>query len=177
MPHHLGQINIVLSKDEWRTYPSLARSGVLPPRLWSELYFQTAHDPSVAPPGVQTMSVFAQYVPHTFANGDWNSQRDDVRRVAIESIGRYCQDFERSILDVQVLGPPDIEREVGLTGGQIFQGECLPDYMWDRRLTPTTPMLGFFLCGAATYPGGSVMGINGRNAAMEVLEYLRAEDL
>ena len=40
-----------------------------PDRLWTELYFQTAHDPSVAPEGVHTMSVFAQYVPHTFARG------------------------------------------------------------------------------------------------------------
>jgi phytoene dehydrogenase-like protein len=41
--------------------------------------------------------------------------------------------------------------------------------MWDQRLTPRTPMDGLFLCGAGTYPGGSVIGINGRNAAMEVL--------
>jgi phytoene dehydrogenase-like protein len=70
---------------------------------------------------------------------------------------------------VQVLGPPDIEREVGLTGGHIFQGECLPPYMWDQRLTPHTPMPGVFLCGACTHPGGSVIGVNGRNAAMEIL--------
>ena len=50
-----------------------ARAGELPERLWTELYFQTAHDPSVAPEGVHTMSVFAQYVPHTFARGDWDT--------------------------------------------------------------------------------------------------------
>ncbi len=174
MPHHYGQINIVLDKEEWRTFPTEARNGKLPPRLWSELYFQTAHDRSVAPEGVHTMSVFAQSVPHTFAEGNWETRRTDVQNVAIQSIGRFCENLERSVLEVQVLGPPDIEREVGLTGGQIFQGECLPSYMWDRRLTPNTPMPGFFLCGAATYPGGSVMGINGRNAAMEVLGYLNS---
>lgn len=173
MPHHQGQINIVLTKDEWRAFPALARNGELPPRLWCELYFQTAHDRSVAPDGVHTMSVFAQYVPHTFARGDWDGRRPEVQKVAIDSIARFCDGFEQSVLAAQVLGPPDVEREVGLTGGQIFQGECLPDNMWDRRLTPTTPMPGFFLCGAATYPGGSVMGINGRNAAMEVLDYLK----
>jgi phytoene dehydrogenase-like protein len=41
--------------------------------------------------------------------------------------------------------------------------------MWDRRLSARTPMPGVFLCGAGTYPGGSVMGINGRNAAFELL--------
>jgi len=172
MPHHLGQINTILTKDEWKRYPSLARSGELPPRLWTELYFQTAHDRSVAPDGLQTMSVFAQYVPHTFDSGDWNSRRKEVENVAIQSIARYCEGLEESIVRVQVLGPPDIEREVGLTGGQIFQGECLPEFMWDRRLQATTPMPGLFLCGAATYPGGSVIGINGRNAAMEVNAFL-----
>ena len=73
------------------------------------------------------------------------------------------------MLHFKVMGPPDIERETGLSGGHIFQGECRPDYMWDRRLTPRTPMSGVYLCGAGTYPGGSVIGINGRNAAMEIL--------
>ena len=60
--------------------------------------------------------------------------------------------------------------KVGLTGGHIFQGECLPAYMWHKRLTTRTPMRGFYLCGACTHPGGSVIGINGRNAAMAVLK-------
>ena len=131
--------------------------GELPERLWTELYFQTAHDPSVAPAGVHTMSVFAQYVPHTFARGDWDSRRDEVKELAIRSIARFCDNIPAAVIDVQVLGPPDIEREVGLTGGHIFQGECLPAYMWDQRLTPRTPMPGVFLCGACTYPGGSVI--------------------
>jgi phytoene dehydrogenase-like protein len=170
MVHHQGQINTPLTKDEWAASFKAARAGELPSRLWTELYFHTAHDPSVAPPGVHTMSVFAQYVPHTFARGDWDSRREDVKRAALGSIGRYCDNLDDAVIDVQVLGPPDIEREVGLTGGHIFQGECLPPYMWERRLSPRTPMPGVFLCGACTHPGGSVIGVNGRNAAMEVLE-------
>ena len=169
MPHHLGQINTPLTKEEWRVAPVKARAGELPDRLWTELYFQTAHDPSVAPEGVHTMSVFAQYVPNVFAKGDWDSRREEVKELALGSIARYCNNIPEAVLDVQVLGPPDIEREVGLTGGHIFQGECLPPYMWDRRLEPRTPMPGVFLCGACTYPGGSVIAINGRNAAMEIL--------
>ena len=74
------------------------------------------------------------------------------------------------MIDAQVLGPPDIEEKVGLTGGHIFQGECLPQYMWANRLAARTPMKGVYLCGACTHPGGSVIGINGRNAAMAVLK-------
>jgi phytoene dehydrogenase-like protein len=168
-PHHLGQINTPLTKDEWRACFETARAGELPERLWMELYFQSAHDPAVAPPGRHTMSVFAQYVPHTFARGDWDSRRAEVGERAIGSIGRYCRNLPEAVVEMHVLGPPDIEREVGLTGGHIFQGECLPAYMWDRRLAYRTPMTGVYLCGACTHPGGSVIAINGRNAAMEVL--------
>lgn len=93
----------------------------------------------------------------------------EVGQVVVDSIGRFCSNLPGAILSMEVLGPPDIERRVGLTGGQIFQGEMLPSYMWDRRLASRTPMPGVYLCGAGTHPGGSVIGINGRNAAMEAL--------
>jgi phytoene dehydrogenase-like protein len=168
-PHHFGQVNTPLSKPDWRSHYETAYSGELPPRLWTELYFQSSHDPSVTPDGKHIMSVFAQPVPYAFARGDWDFRRDEVARVALKSIGRFCSNLPEAVLQLEVMGPPDIERRTGLTGGHIFQGEVLPDYMWDRRLQPRTPMKGVFLCGAGTYPGGSVIGINGRNAAMEVL--------
>jgi phytoene dehydrogenase-like protein len=167
--HHKGQVNTPLTKSEWRAHHQAACVGELPPRFWTELYFQTAVDPSIAPPGVHTMSVFAQYVPYEFAQGTWETRRQEVGRLALESIARHCTNLADAVIDTHVLGPPDIEREVGLTGGHIFQGECLPAYMWSRRLEPRTPMPGVFLCGACTHPGGSVIAINGRNAAMEVL--------
>ena len=68
-----------------------------------------------------------------------------------------------------MLGPPDIEARIGLTGGNIFQGEVTPDQMWEHRLAPRTPVPGLYFCGAATHPGGSVIALNGRNAAMAVL--------
>ena len=170
MPHHLGQINIPLSKNQWQSGYDAARAGRLPERLWCELYFQTAHDSSVAPAGrahderlrpVRPAHIRERrlgYPPRRSARpGDpldrpflRQHPRSDHRR-------RKCS------------GPPDIEREVGLSGGHIFQGECLPENMWDRRFSPRTPMPGVFLCGACTYPGGSVIAINGRNAAMEIL--------
>ena len=44
--------------------------------------------------------------------------------------------------------------------------------MWSHRLLARTPMLGAYLRGAAAHPGGSVVAINGRNAARQVLEAL-----
>jgi phytoene dehydrogenase-like protein len=158
-----------MTKQEWKEGFAAAKRGELPSHLWCELYFQSVHDATVVPAGQQTMSVFAQYVPYKFATGSWDSRRDEVQCVALKSIGRFCTNLDSAAIDAQVLGPPDIEEKTGLTGGHIFQGECLPPFMWSKRLTARTPMAGFYLCGAATHPGGSVIGINGRNAAMAIL--------
>ena len=171
-PHHYGQINAPLTKEEWKTGYAAARRSELPEHLWCELYFQSVHDASVAPQGTHTMSVFAQYVPYALARGTWDERRDEVRKLALGSLARFCSNIDSAVIDAQVLGPPDIEKKVGLTGGHIFQGECLPPYMWSNRLSARTPMSGLYLCGACTHPGGSVIGINGRNAAMAVLKDL-----
>ena len=102
-------------------------------------------------------------------NSQPHAQR--VRQLALDSIGRYCSNLSSAVMDAQVLGPPDIERKTGLAGGHIFQGECLPPYMWSNRLSAKTPMDGVFLCGACTHPGGSVIAMNGRNAANAVLKW------
>jgi phytoene dehydrogenase-like protein len=141
------------------------------PRVaWAELYFQTAYDPSVAPAGAHVMSAFAQYAPYELAEGNWDAQRDEIGRQVLDLIETYAPDLRDCVLELQVLGPPDIEARIGLTGGNIFQGETLPDQMWDRRLQPRTPVEGLYLCGAATHPAGSVIALNGRNAAMAVLQ-------
>jgi len=173
MAHHYGQINAPLTKEEWKAGFAAAKRGELPEHLWCELYFQSAHDPSIVPAGEHTMSVFAQYVPYKFARGTWDERREEVRKLAMNSLSRFCSNIESAVIDAQVLGPPDIEKKVGLTGGHIFQGECLPPYMWADRLRARTPMKGVYLCGASTHPGGSVIGINGRNAAMAVLRDLK----
>ena len=137
---------------------------------WAELYFQTAYDASVAPPGAHVMSVFAQYAPYELAEGDWDSRRDEIGELALDLIETYAPDLRDCVIETEVLGPPDVEARIGLTGGNIFQGETLPDQMWDRRLESRTPVEGLYLCGAATHPAGSVIALNGRNAAMAVLE-------
>jgi phytoene dehydrogenase-like protein len=168
-PHHFGQINTPLTKSEWKSSYAMARAHELPDHLWTELYFQSVHDGSVAPPGTHTMSIFSQYVPYSFAEGTWDDHRETVKQRALNALARFCSNMQDAVIDAQVLGPPDIEKKVGLTGGHIFQGECLPAYMWSNRLRARTPMAGVYLCGACTHPGGSVIAINGRNAAMTVL--------
>jgi phytoene dehydrogenase-like protein len=172
-PHHYGQLNTPLTKQEWRDGFAAAKSGDLPKYLWTELYFQSTQDRSIVPEGLHTMSVFAQYVPYRFRAGDWDARRGEARELIVRSLARFCENVPECIVDIEVMGPPDIEKKVGLTGGHIFQGECLPAYMWSRRLAYRTPMEGVYLCGACTHPGGSVIAVNGRNPALEVLASMK----
>jgi phytoene dehydrogenase-like protein len=137
---------------------------------FAELYFQTAYDPTVAPDGRHTMSAFTQYGPYELAEGDWDSRRDEIGRMVLDAIAMHAPDVHDCVEVFEVLGPPDIESRIGLTGGCIFQGEAQPDQMWERRLDHRTPVEGLYLCGAATHPAASVIALNGRNAAMAVLE-------
>jgi phytoene dehydrogenase-like protein len=134
---------------------------------FGEIYVQTGYDPSPAPPGKHLMSVFGQYAPYEF---DWANRREEVAKQFIDLIARFAPDFPDVLEHYEVLGPPDIEERIGLTAGNIFQGETMPDQMWEHRLSSRTPVPGLYLCGAATHPAGSVIALNGRNAAMAVLE-------
>ncbi len=141
---------------------------------FAELYFQTAYDPSVAPEGKHVMSVFAQFAPYDLAEGTWDSRRDEIAGKMLDGIAAYAPDIGDCIERLEVLGPPDIEERIGLSGGHIFQGEALPHQMWDRRLEWRTPVDGLYMCGAATHPGGSVIALNGRGAARAVLADLES---
>lgn len=164
-----AMVNVGATVERLHRSHRAAAAGTLD-GLWAELYFQTAYDPSVAPPGKHVLSAFVQYVPGQFADGsEWGEHRKEVARRVTAAISEWAPGFESLIEAVDVSGPPDIEAKIGLTGGHIFQGECLPDYMWDRRMPYRTPIDGLYLCGAATHPGGSVIAVNGRNAALRVL--------
>ncbi len=164
-----AMVSISPSVDAGQAAVEAARRGE-PCYGFAELYFQTAYDTSVAPEGKHVMSVFAQYAPYELAEGDWDSRRQEVADVILDGIAEQAPDVRECIEHLQVLGPPDIEERIGLSGGHIFQGEALPDQMWDRRLAWRTPVPGLYLCGAATHPGGSVIALNGRGAAQAVLE-------
>jgi phytoene dehydrogenase-like protein len=141
------------------------------PRIgFAELYFQTAYDPTVAPPGRHTMSAFCHYAPYELTEGDWESRRDEIGEMILDAIAVHAPDVHDCVEHLDVLGPPDIERRIGLSGGHIFQGEALPDQMWEHRLDHRTPVDGLYMCGACTHPGGSVIALNGRNAAVAALE-------
>jgi phytoene dehydrogenase-like protein len=136
-------------------------------------------DPTMAPEGKHYMSVFVQYCPYQLASGPWDAtQRKAFGDTVIDTIARHSPNFKQLILHTEVRTPYDIEHEVGLTEGNIFQGELTFDQLLFNRPVPgyaqyRTPVRGLYLCGSSTHPGGGVMGAPGANAARALLRDLR----
>lgn len=168
---HRAMVTISTGVDDTQRAYEQSKRGE-PSPYWCELYFHTAYDGSVAPQGHHAMSIFCQYAPYELAQGTWDTRREEIGDQVFAHVARFAPDIADCVAYREVLGPPDIEQKIGSTGGHIFHGDCLPEQMWSNRFSPRTPVEGVYLCSAATHPGGSVIAVNGRNAAMAVLSDL-----
>lgn len=151
-----------------------ARSGWPSAAPFAELTIPTTYDPALAPPGRHIISIFVQYAPYRLAEGSWDTIKEAYADRVLETIAAYAPNLRDIITHRQVLSPLDLEREYGLTGGDIFHGEMTPDQLFMLRPVPgwsryRTPVAGLYLCGSGTHPGGGVMGAPGHNAAREIL--------
>jgi phytoene dehydrogenase-like protein len=121
------------------------------------------------------MSVFIQYVPYNLANGGWTEEkRLEFGKHVMGRIGNYSTNFNDIIKHAEIRTPKELEAEVGLTEGNIFQGELTMDQLMFNRPIPgyaqyKTPIKNLYMCGSSTHPGGGVMGAPGANAAREIL--------
>ena len=144
-----------------------------------DMVIPTTLDPTMAPPGKHFMSCFVQYCPPQLEGRDWtDADRDAFAETVVSQIADYSPGFRDRILHMEVRTPREIEAEVGLTEGNIFQGELTFDQLLFNRPVPgyaqyRTPVPGLYLCGSSTHPGGGVMGAPGRNAAAEILRDLK----
>jgi phytoene dehydrogenase-like protein len=173
-PEHLGTITISPSIDYLEDACAAVAEGRPAENMFCEAWIQTASEPDLAPQGKHTLSIFAQYAPLELAEGSWDERRDEIGDLVIASIERHAPGLTGLIEDRLVLGPPDLEARFGLTGGNIFHGEILPEWLFEKRPVPTwhryrSPLPGFYMCGSGTHPGGGVCGAPGRNAARAVL--------
>jgi phytoene dehydrogenase-like protein len=150
---------------------------------WSEFPYvdmciPSINDPTMAPQGKHYMSVFVQYVPYNLANGGWTEEkRLEFGKHVMGRIGSYSKNFNDIINHAEIRTPKEIEAEVGLTEGNIFQGELTMDQLMFNRPVPgyaqyKTPIKNLYMCGSSTHPGGGVMGAPGANAAREILKDL-----
>ncbi len=179
-PQHRGTIHIAPTMAYMEDAFEDAKHGKPSHNPVIEMTIPSVCDPSVAPPGKHLMSMFIQYAPYDRKDGkQWNdeSNREFAKRV-FSIVGEYAPNFESLVDDFQVLSPVDLEREFGLTGGNIFHGEMTLDQMFFMRPMPKyanfrTPINNFYMCGSGCHPGGGVMGAPGYISAKIVLQGMK----
>ncbi|HXT70363.1 MAG TPA: NAD(P)/FAD-dependent oxidoreductase [Vicinamibacterales bacterium] len=173
--HMRGAISISPGVDYMERAYDDAKYGRFSRRPYMDIVIPSLTDPSVAPPGKHVMSCFVQYAPYDLRGGNWDDQREAFGDTVIDTISEYAPNLRDRILHRQVLTPLDIERDFGLSEGNIFQGELTLEQLFFLRPAPgwasyRTPVRRLYLCGSATHPGGGIMAAPGRNAAMRVLK-------
>jgi phytoene dehydrogenase-like protein len=189
-PHLRGAISISPGVDYMERAYDQAKYGEFSRRPYMDMVIPTLTDPSVAPPGKHILSCFVQYAPYHLKSGpeglhherggapplapNWDAQREAFGDTVIDTIAEYAPNIRDIILHRQVLTPLDLERDFGLTEGNIFQGELSLEQLFFARPVPgwsqyKTPIQNLWMCGSATHPGGGIMGAPGRNAARRIL--------
>jgi phytoene dehydrogenase-like protein len=151
-----------------------AKYGEFSRRPYMDIVIPSMLDPGMAPPGKHVMSIFAQYAPYDLKGGWTDERREAFGDAVIDTLSEYAPNLKSAILHRQVVTPADIERIVGLSEGNIFQGELSLQQMFFLRPAPAwsryrTPIARLWQCGSGTHPGGGVMGASGRNAAFAIL--------
>jgi phytoene dehydrogenase-like protein len=177
-PHLMGDITIAPGLDYLEHAFDEAKYGRWSRRPFIDVVIPSLTDPSLAPPGRHVMSCFVQYAPYRLAEGDWDAQREAWADAVVATLEEYAPGLTNSILFRQALTPLDLERDFGLTEGNIFHGELSLEQLfflrpvagWGRFRTPVERL---YLCASGAHPGGGVMGAPGRLAALRVLDDLK----
>jgi len=173
--HLRGAISISPSVEYMERAYDDAKYGNYSRRPYIDMVIPSLTDPSVAPPGKHVMSCFVQYAPYKLAEGNWDDKREAFGDNVINTVSEFAPNLKNIILGRQVLTPLDMERDFGLSEGNIFQGELSLEQLFFLRPVPgwaqyRTPIKNLYMCGSATHPGGGIMGAPGRLAALEILK-------
>ena len=175
--HIRGDIAIAPSIDYLERAYDDAKYGAFSKKPYMNVVIPSLTDSTVAPPGKHVMSIFVQYAPYHLTEGadDWPNQREAFGDAVVDTLEEFAPGLKESILHRQVLTPWDLEKEFGLTEGNIFHGELSVEQLAFLRPAPgwahyKTPISRFWMCGSGTHPGGGVMGAPGALAAARMLK-------
>jgi len=175
--HLRGDISIAPGIDYLERAYDQAKYGDFSTRPYINIVIPSLMDPSVAPPGKHIISMFVQYAPYNLNGGPetWPEKREAFGDTVVDTLAEYCPGLKESILYRQVLTPWDLEKEFGLTEGNIFQGELSLEQLLFQRPAAgwcryRTPIRNLWLCGSGAHPGGGIMGAPGQLAAAAVLQ-------
>jgi len=174
--HLRGAMSISPSVEYMERAYDQAKYGEFSQRPYIDMVIPSLTDPSVAPPGKHVLSCFVQYAPYKLKPGlNWDDQKEAFGDAVVNTIAEYAPNIKNIIIGRQVQTPLDIERSIGLTEGNIFQGELSLEQLFFLRPVAgwaryKTPIRNLYMCGSATHPGGGIMGAPGRLAALEILK-------
>jgi phytoene dehydrogenase-like protein len=168
--HHTGSVELCFSPQyAERAFQDAHIERKPSVRPFVDGTIPTTLDKQLAPEGVHVFSMFSQWVPD-----DWNAEphRKELEAYADRAIDTYTElapNFKSSVIDRQVIGPYDMEQELGLIGGNIFHGELSVDQLFHMRPAAgyadfRTPIKGLYHGSCATHGGGGVNGIPGWQA-------------
>ena len=174
-PHLRGAISISPSVDYLERAYDDAKYGNFSRKPYIDIIIPSMIDPEMAPPGKHVMSCFVQYAPYQLKEGTWDERREQLGDTVIDTLAEYIPNLKDIILHRQVVTPWDIEQTIGLSQGNIFQGELSLSQLFFLRPAPgyaqyRTPIKNYYQCGSGTHPGGGIMGAPGRLAALEILK-------
>jgi phytoene dehydrogenase-like protein len=168
--HHTGSVELCFSSE----YAERAFQDAHMDRTPSVAPFvdgtiPTTLDKKLAPEGTHVFSMFTQWVPDDWVNEPHREGLDAYAKRIFDIYDELAPNFKDSIIDYQVIGPYDMEQELGLIGGNIFHGELSADQLFHMRPAPgygdyRTPLKGLYHGSSATHAGGGVNGIPGWQA-------------
>jgi phytoene dehydrogenase-like protein len=175
-----GRIHIGPSIDYLEKAFDASKYGEISAEPYLDITIPSLQDPSLCPPGRHVMSVYVQFAPYKLAGGSgWETKKDELATIVVRTLERYSPGIWNAIEHRQILTPVELEETYGLTRGHIFHGEPALDQLFTMRpllgwAQYRTPIAGLFMCGAGTHPGGGLTGAPGRNAAREIVKWMKA---
>jgi len=178
-PQHQGTTDIAPSLEYLERAYDDAKYGHMSRRPFMEVVFHSVSDPGLCPPGLHTMSIFAQYFPYRLREGSWEEKKQEAARRVLETFCEYAPNMSGAVERMEVLTPLDMERIFSLPKGNIFHVDIMPSQLLFFRPLPglsqyRTPIKGLYLCGSGAHPGGGVTGAPGYLAARTALSDLQA---
>ena len=178
--HLGGAIELAHSIDYIEEAFQDARRGEPARSPFSDGVIPTVFDRTLCPEGYHIMSLFTQWVPHEWSEEPHRDELESYADRVIDGYSELAPNLKSAILHRQVLGPYDMEQDIGLIGGNIFHGELSAEQLFHMRPAPgyadyRTPIRGLYQASSATHAGGGVCAIPAYNCVREIRHDRRRE--